>query len=130
MSMTLNNTTAFDYEDMTSHVFSGACDSVSLCSFITIFGTPVGIASASTGLVFFISNGIVKMQNVFEKNWKEKSKHRNIALLARSKLNCIENVNFQDVFKKYLRDVFFRTHSRRLQDILKKTSFKQVMITS
>ena len=53
MSTTLNNITAFDYEDMISHVFSGACGSVSLCSFMTIIGTPVGIASTRTGLVFF-----------------------------------------------------------------------------
>ena len=34
---------------------------VSPCSFTTIIGTPVGIASAGISLVFLISNGIVKI---------------------------------------------------------------------
>ena len=42
-------------------VLSGASSGVSLCSFTSIIGTPLGIASASISLVFLISNGIVKI---------------------------------------------------------------------
>ena len=37
------------------------------------------------------------------------------------------SVVFQDVFKTYLQDIFLKTFSRRLEDILKKMSCKLVM---
>ena len=45
----------------TGLVLSGISNSISLCSFTTVFGTTVEIASASRSLVFFISNELVKM---------------------------------------------------------------------
>ena len=50
--------------------------------FISITGTPVEIVIASIGP---ISNDIVKM--LLKTKGREKNKHRNIALLAISKLN-------------------------------------------
>ena len=38
-----------EYTGNTLVVFSGACSSVSLCSFTTVIGKPIGIASASIG---------------------------------------------------------------------------------
>ena len=45
----------------TGLVLSGASSGVSLCSFTTVFGMTVEIASASNSLVLFISNELVKM---------------------------------------------------------------------
>ena len=69
-------------------VLSGGSSGVFLCSFITVIGMPVGIASASISLVFPISNEIVKM---FPKTIKrEKIKNRKTTLLSGKKMNSIE----------------------------------------
>ena len=48
----------------------------SFFSFTTVIGTLVGVASASIGLVFLITNGIVK---IFLKTMvKKKNKHRKL----------------------------------------------------
>ena len=52
---------ALDYADKTLLIFSGSSSSISFCSFTAIFGTPVGIVSASISLVFHISNRIIKV---------------------------------------------------------------------
>ena len=53
-------TAKFDYFDKTLSVLSAASGSVSIASFATSIGAPVGTVSASFGLVFSIRNGIVK----------------------------------------------------------------------
>ena len=53
-------TAKFDYFDKTLSVLSAPSGSVSIASFATSIGAPVGIVSASFGLVFSIRNGIVK----------------------------------------------------------------------
>ena len=42
-------------------VTSSAKSSVSLCSYTSVTGRPVGVLSASISLAFHISNGVVKM---------------------------------------------------------------------
>ena len=51
---------SFDYFDKFLIVLSATSGSVSIASFATVIGTPVGIASASLSLTFSISTGIVK----------------------------------------------------------------------
>ena len=63
--------------------------SISIASFATGTGTPVGIASASFSLAFSISTGIVK--NLFKTMQIKKKKHNEIVILARSKLNSIKS---------------------------------------
>ena len=58
---------------------------VSLCRFTIVIGTAVAVASVSITSVFLISNGVVKM--LLKTKGKRNNKHRNIVLLARSKLN-------------------------------------------
>ena len=81
--------TSFDYFDKPSFVLSVTTGSISIASFATAIGAPVGIASASFSLAFSISTGIVKKLLKTVRNMKKK--HNKIVMLARSKLNSIES---------------------------------------
>ena len=50
----------FDYIDKTLIVSSATTGGVSIVSFTSIIGAPVGIASASLTLIFSLTTGIVK----------------------------------------------------------------------
>ena len=52
--------TAFDYIDKVLIVLSATSSGVSIISFTSIVGAPVGIASASFTLIFSLTIGIVK----------------------------------------------------------------------
>ena len=58
--------------------------------FASVFGAPVGIASASFTLIFSLRTGIVKQLLIIARN--KKKKHNKILMLARSKLNSIESL--------------------------------------
>ena len=62
--------------------------SISIESFATVIGTPVGIASATLSPTFSLSTGIIKKLLKAIRN--KKKKHNKIAMLARSKLNSVE----------------------------------------
>ena len=62
---------------------------VSIASFATAIGAPIGITSASLSLAFSLCTGLVKMLLKATRN--KKKKHSKIAMLARSKLNSIES---------------------------------------
>ena len=49
-----------DYFDKFLIVLSATSGSISIASFATVIGTPIGIASASVSLTFSLSTGIVK----------------------------------------------------------------------
>ena len=51
---------AFDYIDQVLVVLSATTGGVSICSFTSDVGAPVGIASASFSLTFSLTTGIVK----------------------------------------------------------------------
>ena len=51
---------SFDYCDKSLIVLSATSGSISIASFATVIGAPVGIASAGFNLAFLISTGIVK----------------------------------------------------------------------
>ena len=51
---------SFDYIDKQLIVLSETASSISIASFATVIGAPVGIASPSFSLAFSISTGIVK----------------------------------------------------------------------
>ena len=82
--------TAFDYIDKISIVLSAATGGVSIISFISIVGAPVGIASASFTLIFSLMAGIIKKLLSITRN--KKKKHDKIFILAKSKLNSIETL--------------------------------------
>ena len=78
----------FDYIDKILIVLSATAGGVSLVSFTSIIGAPVGIASASFTLIFSLTTGIVKkLLNITR---KKKKKHDKIQMLAKSKLNSID----------------------------------------
>ena len=52
--------TAFDYTDKILIVLSATSSGVSIISFTSIVGAPVGIARASLTLIFSLTTGIVK----------------------------------------------------------------------
>ena len=78
---------AFDYIDKILIVLSRTTGGVSICSFTSIVGAPVGIASASFTLSFSLTTGIVKKLLSITRN--KKRKHNKILMLAKSKLNSI-----------------------------------------
>ena len=71
-------------------VLSATTGGVSICSFTSVVGAPVGIASASFTLIFSLTTAIVKKLLNTTRNKKEK--HDKIFLLAKSKLNNIETL--------------------------------------
>ena len=70
-------------------VLSATSGSISIASFATVIGTPVGTASASLSLAFSLSTGLVK--KLLKTTRNNKKKHNRIVMLARSKLNSIES---------------------------------------
>ena len=80
---------SFDYFDKSLIVLSVATGSISIASFATVIGAPVGMMSASCSLAFSITTGFVKKFLKTIRN--KKKKHNKIVMLARSKLNSIES---------------------------------------
>ena len=80
---------SFNYIDKSLIVLSATSGSISIASFATVIGAPVGIASASLSLTFSISTGTVK--KLLETTQNKKKKHNKIIMLARSKLNNIKS---------------------------------------
>ena len=77
------------YFDKFLIALSATSGSVSTASFVTVIGTPVGIASASLSLTFSLSTGIVK--KLLKTTRDKKKKHNKIIMLARKKLNSVES---------------------------------------
>ena len=80
---------SFEYFDKSLIVLSAANDGLSIASFATVIGAPVGIASASFSFAFSITTGIVK--TLLKTKGNKKRKYNIIVMLARSKLNSIES---------------------------------------
>ena len=81
---------AFDYIDKILIVLSATTGGVSIISFTSVIGAPVGIVSASFTLIFSLTTGIVKKLLSITRNTKKK--HHKILLLAKSKLNSIDTL--------------------------------------
>ena len=75
----------FGYTDKKLIVLSAKSSGVSIISFTSIVGAPVGIASASLTLFFCLTTGIVKKLLNITRN--KNKKHDEILMLAKSKLN-------------------------------------------
>ena len=80
----------FDYIDKILIVLSATSSGsgVSIISFTSIIGVPDGIARASFTLIFSIIAGIIK--KLRSTTIKNKKKHNQILMLAKSKYNSIE----------------------------------------
>ena len=79
----------FEYFNKSLIVSSVTTGSISISSIASVIGVPIGLASASFGLSFSISTEIVK--KLLKTTRNKKKKHNKSVMLARSKLNSIEN---------------------------------------
>ena len=82
--------TAFGYIDKILIVLSATSDGVSITSFMSVVGAPVGIASAGFTILFALTTGIIK--KLLKTTRNKKKKHDKILMLAKSKLNSIESL--------------------------------------
>ena len=72
---------SFEYLDKSLIVLSVATSSISIASFATTIGTPVGIMSASYSLTFSVATGFVKK---FLKTIRNKKKKHNKVVMLQS----------------------------------------------
>ena len=82
--------TVSDYIDKILIALSATSGGVSIISFTSVFGAPVGIASAIFTVILSLTTGIIKKLLSITRN--KKKKHNKILMLAKSKLNGIENL--------------------------------------
>ena len=79
----------FDYFDKSLIDLSVTGGRVSIASFATVIGIPIGITSARISLAFSLCTGLVK--KLLKATRNKKKKHNEIVMLAKSKLNSIES---------------------------------------
>ena len=121
--------TAFDYIDKILIVLSATSSGVSIISFTSIIGAPVGIASASFTLIFSLTTGIIKKLLSITRN--KKKKHDKILMLAKSKLDSIETLVSQALIDTDINHEKFNAIIRekqkyeRMKENLRKVSEKQ-----
>ena len=88
MSKKLSKYMAFcDYSDKLLVVLSATSGIISIASFATVIGIPVGIEKEILSLAFPLSTGLVR--KLLKTTRNNKKKHNKIVMLARSKLNSI-----------------------------------------
>ena len=81
---------SFDYLDEIFITLSASFGMLSIASYTSVVGIPVGITCASLNLVFTLGTGISKsLLNLTE---KRKKKHNKIIVLAKNKLNTIDTL--------------------------------------
>ena len=125
--------TTFDYIDKILIVLSVTTGGVSIISFTSATGAPVGIASASFTLVFSLTAGIFKKLLVTTR--KKKKKHDQILMLAKTLISQalndmeISHEEFITIFKEKDRYEKMKENIRdknenEKQEILKLSSVK------
>ena len=90
MQSKIKYVTTFDYIDKILIVLSATTGGVSIISFTSFIGAPVGIASAGFTLIFSLTTGTVK--KIIEYNKKKRKKHDEMFMLPKSELNSIETL--------------------------------------
>ena len=125
---------AFDYIDKILIVLSATTGGVSIISFTSIIGAPVGIASASFTLIFSLTTGIVKKLLNITRN--KKKKHDKIFMLAKSKLNSIETLISQALIDREISHEEFVTMLKekdkyeKMKENVRSENEKQIMRSS
>ena len=90
-SKKLSKYATFDYIDKVLIVLNAASGGVSIISFASVVGAPVGIAGASFTLIFSLTTGIIK--KLLSRTRNKNKKHDTILMLAKSKLSGIKTVS-------------------------------------
>ena len=98
----------FDYTDKILIVLGATTGGVSIISFTSVVGAPVGIASASFTLIFSLKIEIIK--KLLNKTRIKKKKHDKILMLAKSKLNSIETLVSQALIDMEISHEEFHTN--------------------
>ena len=114
---------AFDYADKLFVTLSASFGTLSIASHATIVGIPVGIAGASSTLIFTVTTGVVKkLLNITR---KKKKKHNEIIALARSKLNIIETLisraltDFDISYEEFSKIIYEKNNYEQIRDNIK-----------
>ena len=81
---------SFDYLDKIFITLSASFSTLSIASYATVLGLPVGIAGSSLTLIFTIGTGINKL--LLRVTKKRKKKHNKTIVLAKSKLSMIDTL--------------------------------------
>ena len=81
---------SFDYLDKIFITLSESFSTLSIASYATVLGLPVGIAGYSLTLIFTVGTGINK--SLLQVTKKRKKKHNKTIALAKSKLNMIDTL--------------------------------------
>ena len=87
--------TAFDYIDKILIVLSATSSGVCIISSASLVGPPIGIASGSFTLIFFLTTEIIKKLLSITRN--KMKKHDKILMLPKSKLHSIETLVSQEL---------------------------------
>ena len=118
--------TAFDDIDKILIVLNATTGRVSIISFRSVVGAPVGIASTSFTLIFSFTIGIIKKLITITGN--KRKKHDKILLLAKSKVNSIETLVSQPLIDMEISHEEFATilnerdMYKRMKEYLKNVS--------
>ena len=84
---------SLEYMDKILIVLSAASGGVSIISHLSVIGISAGIISSIFILMFTLITGIIK--KLLKETRKKRTNHSKIIMLAKSKLNSIENVMSQ-----------------------------------
>ena len=101
---------------------------MSIISFTSIVGAPVGIAGASFTLISSLTTGIIK--KLLSTTGNKKKKHDKTLMLAKSKLNSIETLISQALndmeisHKEYITILKGKDKYERMKDVLKSENEK------
>ena len=106
---------ALDYLDKTLIVLSATSGGISIISFTSVIGVPIGIASASFSLVSSLPTGIIKKLLTITRN--EKKKNNEIVMPAKTKLNSIESLISQALIDLKITHEEFKTMQKGIRMI-------------
>ena len=87
--------TTLNYIEHFLTLSSAVTGCISISAFASLFGIHIGITSSATGLTICAINAAIKKYNSIIK--KKKKKHDKTVLLAKSKLNGIEDLLSKDL---------------------------------
>ena len=80
----------FDYFDKVLIILTATSGGMSIIYFTSVIRVPAGISSASFGLAFSLTTGIIKKFLEITRN--KKKKHNKIVMFVKSKLNSMETL--------------------------------------
>ena len=106
---------ALDYLDKTLIVLSATSGGISIISFTSVIGVPIGIASASFSLVSSLPTRIIKKLLTITRN--EKKKNNEIVMPAKTKLNSIESLISQALIDLKITHEEFKTMQKGIRMI-------------